>query len=392
MGLGFAATRDIIAFLRHAAAADGNPLADLAAAPCERDARGACANPDGGTFSTAVAIGGSQSGRYLRDFLWQGFNRDLSGRRVFDGMIPFIAGGRQTFTNFRFSEPGRFSRQHEDHDVPGFAFPFTYATMMDPVSGRQDGILRSCSVDGTCPKLFHIDTGAEFWQAGASLVGTGGTNHDIAFPANVRAYLIASGAHAPGLAPAMCRFPANPMNYAPVLRALTLAMVDWTTGRRQPPPSRWPSLAKGEMQPLASLRGPEVPSLGLTWAKVANRPVSPVRGRDWPLLVPSIDADGNDLPGIRMPDIAVPTGTYLGWNLRKPGFGGDDLCLIYGSYLPFAKDASARHGDPRPSLAERFVRTGEREARYREAIEALRAQRFLLDEDAAALASKAAGR
>jgi len=200
--------------------------------------------------------------------------------------------------------------------------------------------------------------------------------------------MIASGAHAPNLAPPMCRFSANPMNYSPVLRALTLAMVEWATGRKEPPPSRWPSVA--QLQTVESLHGPSIPSIGLTWPKVVNRPISPVAGRVWPVLVPKIDADGNDLPGIRMPDIAAPTGTYLGWNLRKPGFGEGDLCLVYGGYVPFAPEAEARKDDPRPSLAERYTRAGEREARYRSAIEALHQQRLLLDEDAAALVKKVA--
>ena len=390
MGLGFAATRDLIAFLRHGTAAQGNPLADIARSPCENSARGACANPAGGIYSSTVAIGGSQSARYLRDFLWQGFNRDLAGRRVFDGMIPYIPGARQTFTNFRFAEPSRFSRQHEDHGVPGFDFPFTYATIADPVTGRSDGILRACSVDGTCPRLFHVDTGGEFWQAGASLVGTGGANRDLPFPPNVRAYMIASAAHAPGRTADNCRYPANPMSYSMVLRALLIEMVDWTAGRREPPPSQWPRIS--ELQTVESLRGLEIPSIGLTWAKVLNRPISPLRGRDWPVLVPRIDADGNDLPGIRLPDVAAPTGTYLSWNLRKPGFGEGELCLIYGSYLPFAADAASRGGDPRPSLAERYPNNGARATRYAQAVEALQRQRLLLDEDAANMIRQASGR
>jgi len=274
--------------------------------------------------------------------------------------------------------------------VPGFTFPFTYATLKDPVTGRVDGILRACSANGTCPKIFHMDTGAEFWQAGASLVGTGGTNHDVALPPNVRAYMIASGAHAPNLAPPMCRFPANPMNYSPVLRALTIAMVDWTTGRREPPTSRWPSVA--QLQTLQSLHGPSIPSIGLTWPKVVNRPISPVPGKEWPVLVPKVDADGNDLPGIRMPDIAAPNGSYLGWNLRRPGFAEGDLCLIYGGYVPFAPTVDGRKDDPRLSLAERYRAPGEREARFTQTVEALRQQRLLLDEDAARLTGAARGK
>ncbi len=350
MGLGFAATRDLVSWLRHAPIAAGNPLADIAAAPCERDVTDVCANPEGGNFSAAVAFGGSQSGRYLRDFLWQGFNRDPAGRKVFDGVIPFIPGARQTFTNFRFAEPGRFSRQHEDHDVPGFAFPYTYATVTDPVTGKRDGILNACNETGTCPKVFHIDTSGEFWQAGSSLVGTGGTARDVDFPTEVRAYMIAGGAHAPGMTLPACRYPANALNYSPVVRALIVAMVDWSLVKRNPPESRWPSLAKGELLPIDQLRGPNVPGADLVWPKVMNRPIPPKGKMAWPMHVPAIDADGNDAPGIRLPQLAAPQGTYLGWNLRKAGYGEGDLCLLSGTYLPFAKDAASRGGDERLSL------------------------------------------
>ena len=391
MGLGFAATRDFISWLRHAPAGQGNVLADLAAAPCERDAKARCANPQGGAFSSAVAFGGSQSGRYLRDFLWQGFNRDLAGRRVFDGVIPFIPGGRRTFTNFRFAEPGRFSRQHEDHDVPGFTFPFAYATLTDPNSGRADGILRACSATATCPKVFHIDTSAEFWQAGSALIGTGGTNHDVPLPANVRAYMIAGGAHAPGMSLPACRYPTNRLNYAPIVRAMLVNMVDWTTTGTTPPANRWPSLARGELKTIDALKGPEVPAAALVWPKVLNRPIPPAGKPAWPAYVPAIDADGNDAPGIHMPEIAVPQGTYLGWNLRKAGYGEGDICLLSGTYLPFAKDAASRNGDTRASLAERYPAAGDRAAKVRDAAAQLQAGRYLLPEDANKLIAAEAG-
>ncbi|MFT4025979.1 MAG: alpha/beta hydrolase domain-containing protein, partial [Novosphingobium sp.] len=377
-GLGFAATRDLVAFLRHGSAAEGNPLADIASAPCDKTAVGACANPAGGAFASAIAWGVSQSGRYLRDYLYQGFNRDTSGLRVFDGVMAVIPGARRTFTNYRFAEPGRFSRQHEDHDVPGFSFPYAYSTLRDPVTGRTDGILRACEATQTCPKLMHFDTSGEFWQAGASLVGTGGTGHDVPFPPNVRAYMLAGGAHAPGLMMPACRYPANPMLYSNALRALFLAMVDWTLDRQAPPPSRWPSLAKGELVPPASLRGPA----GITWAKVINEPIPPAGKPAWPIFVPAIDADGNDLPGIRPPQVAAPVGTLLGWNLRKAGYGEGDLCLLSGTFLPFAADRAARGSDPRLSLAERYP--AGRETELRKAADALVAARLLLPEDAEA--------
>ncbi len=365
MGLGFAAVRDLVAFLRHGSAADGNVLADIA-------------------FDSSIGVGISQSGRYLRDFLWQGFNRDLAGRRVFDGVIPLIPGGRRTFTNVRFAEPGRFSRQHEDHDVPGFDFPFAYSTLRDPATGRTDGILARCEADGTCPKIFHIDTSGEFWQAGASLVGTGGTDRDIAFPANVRAYMIAGGAHAIGMALPFCQSPANTLDYTPLVRSLVVAMVDWVDSGKAPPPSRWPRLDKGELRALDDLQTPDLTPIGMAWPRVLNRPIAPPRTKGWPVQVPIVDSDGNDLPGIRLPQIAVPTATHLPWNIRAKGHAPGDLCFVFGADLLFAKDAASRGADPRRSLAERYPGDS-RAIRVRESVEALRRDRFLLDADADAM-------
>jgi hypothetical protein len=388
MGLGFSATRDLIAFLRHDsrdAAGVPNPLADIGSADCERNAHGECANAAGGIFDSVVAYGGSQSGRYLRDWVWQGFNRDLAGRRVFDGLIAWIPGARRTFTNRRFSEPGRFSRQHEDHDVPGFDFPFTYTTMRDPVAGSSDGILRRCATDDTCPKIFHIDTSAEFWQAGASLIGTGGGDTDVPLPSDVRAYMIAGGAHATGLTGPMCTHPANTLNYTPVLRALLVDMIDWTMQRSEPPESRWPKVRDGMLVRADALRVPDLASRGVRWPKVVNRPVPPSGQRGWQVLVPIVDADGNDIPGIRMPQLSSPTATYLGWNVRRPGFAEGDLCLVYGSLIPFASDAASRGSDPRLSIAEREADLGNPRASLEQAVEQLRRDRLLLEEDAAQL-------
>lgn len=371
MGLGFSATRDFVSWLRHTPPSAGNPLADFGSATNH--------------YQSAISIGGSQSGRYLRDFLWQGFNRDLAGRKVFDGMVPFIPGGRRTFTNFRFAEPGRFSRQHEDHGVPGFDFPFTYATLRDPVTGKVDGLLAKCTLTATCPKVMHVDTGAEFWQAGASLVGTGGTGHDVPLPPNVRAYMIAGGVHAPGMTMPACRYPPNSLNYTWVIRNALVRMAEWTTAGTPPPASRWPSLAKGELVPVASLKGPTVPSADLVWPKVLNQPLGPNGKPAWQVYVPKIDADGNDAPGIRLPDVAVPSGTYLGWNLRKKGYGEGDLCLLSGTYIPFAKDAASRAGDSRASMAERYPAPGQQKAQQAAVAEQLRAARLLLDEDAVKL-------
>ncbi len=365
MGLGFAAVRDLVAFLRRAGAAEGNPLADCA-------------------FDAAVATGISQSGRFLRDFLWQGFNRDLAGRRVFEGVMPLIAGSRRTFTNARFAEPGRFPRQHEDHVVPGFSFPFAYSTLRDPVTGASDGILDRYEADGSSPKIFHVDTSGEFWQGGASLVGTGGTDHDIAFPPNVRAYMIAGGAHAIGMVMPFCKHPPNMLDYTPLVRSLIVALVDWVEHGREPPASRWPRLDRGELQDIDALEHPDLTSIGVIWPKVVNRPTAPANGAGWPVQLPTADADGNDLPGIRLPQVAIPASTHLPWNMRMAGYAPGELAFVCGSDIAFAQDAASRGGDPRASLAERYP-GGSRALRLREAADALCRKRLLLDEDADAI-------
>ena len=183
MGLGFAAMRDAISFLRY-----------------EETDRSGNANPlaFNGLPSAAISLGISQSGRALRDFLYQGFNEDVSGRIVFDGMHPNIAGSRKTFTNYPFGQPGRWQKQHEDHVYPGDQFPFTYLTLTDPISGRTDGLQERCAASNTCPKIVHSDGEAELWQARASLVVTDPLGHHVELPENVRVYLIAGTQHGGG--------------------------------------------------------------------------------------------------------------------------------------------------------------------------------------------------
>ncbi len=320
-GLGFAATRDVISFLRFGG----------------RDASGA-PNPLAGAIDRALAIGFSQSGRYLRDWLWQGFHVDGAGRPVFDGVMPYIAGARKTFTNARWAQPGRFSRQHEDHLVPGNQFPFGYAVTTDPVTDATDGILARCEVSKTCPKLMHVDTSAEFWQAGASLVGSDGAGKDIAFPENVRAYLLAGASHAPGMVAPYCELPANPVTYGPVARALLVAMERWVRGEAEPPASVWPRVGRGEIEP---------PPDGLPWPNKVERVdygrVPPeVVSDGWKVSVPVTDADGNDAVGIPLHKLQEERAVFLGWNVRKAGFAQGELCFLFGGSKPALEAGGSR--------------------------------------------------
>ena len=178
MGLGFAATRDIVSFLHHAPA-------NAADSP----------NVLGGQIDRTIGFGVSQSGRFLRDFLYLGFNTDEAGRSVFDGLIPHIAGGKKTFVNYRFGQPGRHAQQHADTVFPGGEFPFTYPVTTDALTGRTDGMLARCLQAANCPKIFHVDTELEFYQSRASLIATDTSGEALTMPDNVRLFLLSNLQH-----------------------------------------------------------------------------------------------------------------------------------------------------------------------------------------------------
>lgn len=383
MGLGFAAMRDVVSFLRHQAHDDlGNP------------------NPlnvgrSGPRIRHVLAFGSSQAGRYLRDMLWQGFMEDESGQRVFDGIIPHKPGSRKTFTNFEFSQPGRFSRQHEDHLYGGDQFPFTYETRFDSISGKTDGLLSRCLASDTCPKIIHTDTGTEPWGARASLVVTDEAGNDIPLPRNVRAYLLSSTQHGPALTPdlGICQQLSNPAPFSPALRALLVALDRWVSDGIRPPASRVPRVAHGTLVPSLpqSEQGfPDIP--GVSYSGLLNQlaeldtsvqPPAPIPGHDYVALVPKVDADGNDIAGIRLPNIEAPLGTFTGWNLRRAGFSEGEVCSLTGSFIPLARTEAERKqaGDPRLSLEERYGNHRGYVRAIREAAERLENERLLLEED-----------
>ena len=353
MGVGMAAIRDVVSFFRHRAAdEDGrpNPLSIDGGAPA---------------VEHVYAFGMSQSGRFLRDWLWQGFNQDLNGGKVFDGVIPSLAGSRKTFTNFAFGQPGRFSCQHEDHLTPGDQFPFTYATRFDPVSGRTDGILERCRASNTCPKIMQTDSSGEFWQGRASLVVTDEAGRDLELPDDVRVYLFAGTQHGGRMATSVfpfCQYPGNPVEMSPPHRALLAALDQWISAGVPPPPSNFPRAADGTLLPAHALNFPAVP--GVTYSGLLNelcqvdysvQPPRPLADHRYAVIVPAVDSDGNETGGVRLPDVAAPLGTHTGWNPRREGFAPGELALL-GWYLPFASTAAERvaSGDPRPSLQERY--------------------------------------
>jgi hypothetical protein len=394
LGIGFASVRDLVSFLRHNSANRGGIPNPLVSGMSE--------------IRHALAFGVSQSGRFLRHFLELGMNRDAGGRRVFDGVFSHVAGAGKVFANHRFGMPGRTATQHEDRLYPENWFPFSMASCIDPMSGRPDGILKGLASD---PKIIETNSATEYWQKGASLIHTdAGLEHDLALPDNARAYLIAGTQHGgrPGVdpRPGPCVNPRNTHSATPALRALFVALEEWVTKDVAPPPSRVPALAPtgqaggltahATAVPAAAVHMPQIN--GFAHAPGANRVAPPVDwidppeggpGRFYTTYVSAVDSDGNEIAGIRLPSIAVPLGTYTGWNVYKAQPG--ELADRDGSLIPFARTRAEREaaGDPRPSLEERY---GSREA-YVAAVEAaaaaLVAERLLLPGDAAALVAAA---
>lgn len=382
MGLGFVAVRDVISFLRY-------------------DLRDGFGNPNPLAFeglpSTAISLGISQSGRFLRDMLYQGFNEDVSGRIVFDGIHPDIAGGHKTFTNYQFGQPGRLTQQHGDHLYPGDQFPFSYTTLTDPISGRTDGLLERCSVSDTCPKIIHTDSETELWRSRASLVVTDPLGRDIELPESVRAYLVAGTRHGGGggvhsvtlTRSPICQNLSNPLAYYPIRTALTVALYEWVVDGIEPPPSRFPTVSGGGLVPSAESGFPRIP--GVTYSGIYNalrlhdhRTLPPQQGDSYTVLVGSVDEDGNAIGGIRPPTLSVPIGTHTGWNLQREGFAEGALCAGPGSFIPFGADRAERvaTGDPRLSLEERYPSHDAYVSAVARAADTLTRDRFLLKRDA----------
>ncbi|MEP7084083.1 MAG: alpha/beta hydrolase domain-containing protein, partial [Betaproteobacteria bacterium] len=303
LGIGFAATRDVVSFLRNEA----------------KDDKGT-ANPAGIGIKTALAVGISQSGRYLRDHIGQGFNQDERQRKVFDGVLAHISGVGRVFLNDEFGQPARTNTQHEDHFFPENEFPFSTANTSDPVTGRSGSLFRN---DGFDPLLIETNTSTEYWQKGASLLHTNPlATADLELPANARVFMIAGTQHG-GRANLKADFgpcvnQRNPHDPSPALRALLVALDAWVSEGKAPPASRVPTLKDGTLIAATTLAFPALPDFIV--AKAGNE--LPLYG-DWvnpqpdppkayKPLVSAIDGDGNETGGLRLPDIVVPVATYTG--------------------------------------------------------------------------------
>jgi hypothetical protein len=374
-GLAFAAHRDIACFLRGTEPDGTGRPHPLAGAPPQH----------------LMLFGLSQSGRLIRDFLYQGFNESLDGTRVFDAAVPVIAGSRKTHLNGAFAQPGRYQRQHEDHCFPGDQFPFAYRELSDPISARTDSVLARCEETGTTPKIMHLDTETEIWSARASLIVTDCEGRDIDQPEDVRVYLASGVPHGNPTEPnpAPMQMAHNELGYGALIRPLLVALCAWVEDGTPPPPSCFPSVASGTLVQPEEAGYPEIPPLTFTGRlnglrRMDHSRVPPREGAAYPVLVSSVDADGNAVAGLRHPAQRVPRATLLGWNLRAAGYGEGDLYSSIGSLIPFAETQAERlaEGDPRPSIEERYASREQFAAQLRSVCDEMIATRLLLPEDA----------
>ena len=394
-GIGFAATRDLVAFLRRETADDNGTANPLAV-----DRRPA--------VDRALAHGTSQSGRYLRDFVYSGFNEDEAHRVVFEGVQPHVGTGR-LFLNERFAQPNRMVNiAHGFMFYPDVNFPFAYETQSDPFTGARDGILARCAGRGNCPKVIHTISGTEYWQSGQSLITTDPLGKsDGTPPEDVRIYHFASTQHVEiaTMPRDVCDAPSNPIDRRPVLRALLLALDQWVKDSKAPPPSRYPRIADGSLVAMATpaaaipgrppAKGPNQRprfDYGPNFGKGIIDNVLPVELADrYGVLVPKVDADGNETAGVLLPDVAVPTGTATGWALRSRDAGGaGELCYLDGSFVPFARTKAERetNRDPRLSLEERYRDRADYAGQVERAAAALVRDGLLLPEDAQRIVAK----
>ena len=383
-GLGFAAFRDFAAYAKHST----------------------------GPIVPATRIYGqgiSQNGRFLRDFVYQGFNADEEGRIALDGILAHVAGAGRGNFNYRFAQPSRDAQPTSAVFYPTDVFPFTDRDETDPVTGASGGLLDRATAARVVPKIFLSNTSYEYWGRAASLISTTADGRrDMPVSPDVRIYHFTGLQHFTGPFPPargkddlLGQEPESPLPVRFFWRAMIANLDAWVRDGTAPPPSSYPHIADRTLVPLGEYAFPAIPGVnkpheasgafhldfGSAWPQaVSTQP--PKVGKPFPVLVPQVDADGNERDGIRLPQHIAPLATYTGWNLRDPSIGAPTERVSFeGSYIAFAKTATEREAanDPRKSIAERYASREDYLSRYGAAADDLVKQRWLLEEDRAAL-------
>jgi hypothetical protein len=387
VGLGLAAIRDVIAYAKY------DPQTRF---PVDR----------------GIAVGVSQTGRFLRHFLYQGFNTDAEGRQAYDGVVAYTAGAGRGSFNHRFAQPSRDAHRYSAFFYPTDIFPFTSRSQFDPQLWRSDGLLTRQRPEHR-PKTFYVNTGYEYWGRAASLIHTTPDGSgDVAPAEKERIYHIGSAQHFPWRFPPpeenrlrgdepdeATLYRGNPLDQGPIYRALLMQMLSWVDRGTPPPPSAYPRRVDGTLAPIDSVGFPDVPGVkfpevihrayradyGARWLSggiVDRQP--PKLGETYPSLVSRVDSIGNEVAGIQPVAVRVPLATYTPWNLRigKPANPGE-LTDFYGSFIPLPRTDSARaaSGDPRPSIRSLYPSRSAYLGQARQAANRLIEHGFLLTED-----------
>lgn len=386
VGLGLAAVRDLTSYFKN----DPKTIA-----PARR----------------TYALGISQSGRFLRHFVAAGFNADEAGRQVFNGMFVHVAGAGVGSFNHRFAQPSRDAQPRTALFYPTDLFPFADAPQTDAETGMTSGLLDKAKAEGVLPKIFYTNTSYEYWSRAASLIHTSPDgSRDLPLMDNVRIYLLAGLQHFSGPFPParganpelLGQHPQNPNPVSWLWRAIIVDMDEWVRNGTAPPPSSYPRIDDGTMISRDKLSFPQIPGVSLPqtvhqahrvdygpeWGRGIITQQPPAVGRAFPVFVPQVDRDGNEMAGVRLPELDVPLATYTGWNLRDPKTGAPASRVSFiGSHLPFAKTKKEREqrGDARLSLAERYQSRAQYLGQYAEAALRLIERRFLLADDLAAV-------
>ena len=384
-GGGFAAFRDFASYVKHDA---------HAITPAKR----------------VYGEGISQNGRFLRDFLYEGFNADEDGRIALDGVLAHVAGAGRGSFNYRFAQPSRDAQPTSSIFFPTDVFPFTDQPEQDPITRETGGLLDRATAEKVVPRIFFSNTSYEYWgRAGALIHVSADGKQDAAISDNVRIYHFTGLQHFSGpLPPAkgegdlFSQQPRSPLPIRFFWRSMIANMDAWVRSGTLPPASSYPKIADGTLVPLSNWAFPAIPGVkkpheantayrldfGPKWREGVLSTQPPKVGEAFPVLVPQVDDDGNERDGVRLPEITVPLATYTGWNLRDPSIGAPDQRLPFlGSYLAFPRTAAEREQthDPRKSIAERYSSREDYMARFTSALDDLVKQRWILPEDRDAL-------
>ncbi len=353
VGLGLAAVRDMVSFVKYDK-------------QCDFPAR------------FGIGVGVSQTGRFLRHFLYQGFNVDEKGRKAFDGVMAITAGAGRGSFNHRFAQPSRDGHQYSAFFYPTDVFPFTSEVQRDPIQWRMDGLVSQTQLWEDLPKTFFVNTGYEYWGRAASLIHTDSRGkRDIAPLSHERIYHIASGQHFVDRFPpaperkweGMQAWTGNPLDFSVNYRALFIRLMEWVKGEGDPPESVYPKISNRSLVHIEQTGFPRIP--GVVQPRVIHQAYRMDYGPRWsqgiidyqppwftapfPSLVSKVDGLGNESQGIRNIELRVPLATYAPWHVRTGMDGGNGaLSDFRGSYIPLPLTEATKGTDPRPSIKKLY--------------------------------------